>query len=99
MPIVSPVPRLKFARRGANPTLEMIEFVRAALIAASEPVSRNRILRTLSEWNHTTTRRSLNAALEFFEAHGLVEEGRRGVLWLPTSTPAMVQALRAGKRL
>jgi hypothetical protein len=99
MPVVSPLPRLRFARKGANPTLETMEFVRAALIAAAEPVSRNRILRTLAEWNHTTTRRSLNSVLGFFEAHLLVEEGPKGVLWLPGATPAMVQALRAGKRI
>ena len=99
MPVVSPMPRLRFARRGANPTLETVELVRAALIAAAEPVSRNHILRTLAEWNHMTTRRSLNAVLGFFEAHKLIEEGPRGVLWLSGATPGMLQALRAGKRL
>jgi hypothetical protein len=77
----------------------MIEYVRAALLAAGEPVSRNHLLRVLAEWNHTTTRRSLNAILAFFQGHDLVEEGPRGVLWIPTATPAMVQALRAGKRI
>ena len=99
MPILTPVPRLRYARRGANPSLELIEYVRAALLAAGEPVSRNHLLRVLAEWNHTTTRRSLNAILSFFMAHGLVEEGRRGVLWMPTATPLVVQALRAGKRI
>ena len=98
MPIVTPIPRLRYAHRGANPTLEMIVYVRAALRAAAEPVSRNHLLRVLAEWNHTTTRRSLNAILGFFLAHGLVEEGRRGVLWIPTATPQMVQALRSGNR-
>jgi hypothetical protein len=99
MPIVTPVPRLRYARKGANPSLELIEYVRAALLAAGEPVSRNHLLRVLAEWNHTTTRRSLNAVLSFFVAHGLVEEGRRGVLWMPTATPEVVQALRAGRRI
>jgi hypothetical protein len=99
MPIITPIPRLRYARRGANPSLEMIEYVRSALVAAGEPVSRNHVLRVLSEWNHTTTRRSLNAILGFFAAHGLVEEGKRGVLWMPSATPAMVQALRAGRRI
>jgi len=98
MPIITPVPRLRHARRGANPSLEMIEYVRAALVAAAEPVSRNHLLRVLAEWRHTTTRRSLNAILSFFLAHGLVEEGPRGVLWLPNATPQTVQALRAGRR-
>ena len=99
MPIITPLPRLRFARKGANPTLELIEYVRAALVAAAEPVSRNRLLRVLTEWNHATTRRTLNAVLGFFEAHGLVEEGPRGLLWIPGTTPAMVQALRSGKRI
>ena len=99
MPVLTPVPRLRYARRGANPTLEMIEYVRAALVAAAEPVSRNGLLRVLAEWRHATTRRSLNAVLGFFIAHGLVEEGPRGVLWLPTTTPAVLQAFRAGRRL
>jgi hypothetical protein len=90
---------LRYARRGANPSLEMIEYIRAAMLAAGEPVSRNHLLRVLAEWNHTTTRRSLNAVLSFFTAHGLVEEGRRGILWLPTATLPMVQALRAGRRI
>jgi hypothetical protein len=99
MPIVTPVPRLRYARRGANPTLELIEYVRAAMVAAAEPVSRNRLLRVLGEWNHATTRRTLNAILGFFEAHQLIEEGPRGVLWMPNASPAMVQAFRAGKRI
>jgi hypothetical protein len=68
------------------------------LIAAGEPVSRNHLLRVLAEWNHTTTRRSLNAVLSFFMAHKLIEEGPRGVLWMPNATPPMIQALRTGKR-
>jgi hypothetical protein len=99
MPIVTPVPRLRYARRGANPTLELIEYIRAALVAEAEPVSRNRLLRLLAEWNHATTRRTLNAVLGFFGAHGLIEEGPKGVLWLSNATPAMVQALRSGKRI
>jgi hypothetical protein len=99
MPIITPLPRLRYARLGANPTLEMIEYVRAALVAAADPISRNRLLRVLAEWNHATTRRTLNAVLAFFSAHSLVEEGPRGVLWRPTATPAMLTALRAGKRL
>jgi len=99
MPVLTPIPRLRFARRGANPTLEMIEYVRAALVAAAEPVSRNQLLRVLAEWQHATTRRTLNAILQFFGAHGLLEEGPRGVLWVPTATPAMLQAFRAGRRL
>ncbi len=97
--MLTPIPRLRFARRGANPTLEMIEYVRAALVAAAEPVSRNQLLRVLAEWQHATTRRTLNAILQFFGAHGLVEEGARGVLWVPTATTAMLQAFRAGRRL
>ena len=99
MPVLTSLPRLRYARRGANPTLEMIEYVRAALVAAAEPISRNQVLRVLAEWNHATTRRTLNAVLAFFSAHGLVEEGPRGVLWLPSATAAMVEAFRAGRRL
>lgn len=93
------VPKPVFARRGANPTLETIEYVRKALQSADGPVSRNELLRTLRRWNHSTTRQSLNAVLEFFGDMGMVAEGSKGLIWVPEMSDALWEATRKGKPL
>ena len=92
-------PPTEFASTGANPTLETIEYVRAILRQAEIPVSRNEILRTLAEWNHSTTRKSLNAALEFLGADGNVAEGSKGLIWVPEASGMLLEAIRQGRRL
>ena len=93
------VPRPKYARRGANPTLETIEYVLSALQRSDEPVSRNRILATLARWGHSTTRPSLNAALAFLGDEGMVAEGSKGLVWVPEASPDLLEAIRKGRRL
>lgn len=93
-----PAPHPQHARSGANPTLETLEYVRAALLASAEPLSRNRLLMVLAGWGHTTTRRSLNAALAFFAADGIVLEGRSGLVWAPGASPQLLNAVRIGRR-
>lgn len=92
-------PRLKYARRGANPTLETIEYVLGALQKSGEPLSRNRILSMLSRWGHSTTRPSLNAALAFLGDEGMVAEGSKGLVWVPEASPELLEAIRKGPRL
>ncbi len=88
----------RYARPGANPTLETIEYIRAALSASAGPLSRNQLLRILAEWGHATTRRSLNAALAFFAADGIVAEGRGGVVWVPTAPEEVLRGLEDERR-
>jgi hypothetical protein len=86
----------RYARRGANPTLETLEYIQTALAAAGEPVSRNRLLSVLASWGHTTTRRSLNVALDFFIAIGVLEEEGNGVVWnAPPAIGGKLPARRA----
>lgn len=92
-------PRLEFARHGANPTLESIEYVRAILRTAEEPISRNDILRTLSDRSHSMSRQSLNAALGFLAADGSVAEGSKGLIWVPQASPALIESLSKTRRL
>ena len=92
-------PRIEFASRGANPTLETIEYIRAALRCANVPVSRNWILRSLALWGHSTTRQSLNSALEFLAADGNVAEGSKGLIWVPEAPPELMEAIQAARRL
>ena len=92
-------PRLRYARRGANPTLETIEYVLAALQKAEGPISRNKILATLARWGHSTTRPSLNAALAFLGDEGMVAEGSKGLVWVPEASPQLLEAVRTGPRL
>ena len=92
-------PPTNYARPGANPTLETIEYIVAALRGAEGPVSRNSILATLATWGHSTTRQSLNAALEFLGDQGMIAEGRKGLLWVPEARPELLEALRNGPRL
>lgn len=93
------VPRLKYARPGANPTLETIEYVLAALQKSGGPVSRNRVLATLARWGHSTTRPSLNAALAFLGDEGMVAEGSKGLIWVPEASQELLEAIRKGPRL
>ena len=96
---VANVPRPKYARRGANPTLETIEYVLGALQRSEEPVSRNRILATLARWGHSTTRPSLNAALAFLGDEGMVAEGSKGLIWVPAASLELLEAIHKGPRL
>lgn len=92
-------PTPKFAKLGANPTLQSIEFVRAALMAAEVPISRNVLLEQLSRWGHSMTRQSLNAALGFLAADGSIIEGSKGLVWVRPASPAMREAILRGRRL
>lgn len=94
-----PRPRPKYARPGANPTLETIEYVLASLQKAEGPVSRNRLLATLARWGHSTTRQSLNATIAFFGGQGMIAEGSKGLIWVPEASPELVEAIRKGPRL
>ena len=99
MTIRSKAPEPRFARPGANPTLETIEYVQAALRAAPGPISRNRLLAALSGWGHSTTLQSLNAALAFLGAEGIVAEGGKGLIWVPQAAEALLEAIRKPARL
>src|SRR5437899_10323225 len=92
-------PRPRYARKGANPTLETIEYVLSALQKSDGPISRNRILATLARWGHSTTRPSLNAALAFLGDEGMVAEGSKGLVWVPEASPPLAEAIRKGSRL
>ncbi len=98
MTTVTPTQSRRFARPGANPTLETIEYIRGALSAAGGPLSRNQLLGILAEWGHATTRRSLNAALAFFIADGIVAEGLKGVVWVPTAPEELLHGLEQERR-
>ena len=96
---VANAPRPRYAKPGANPTLETIEYVLAALQKADGPVSRNRILVTLGSWGHSTTRQSLNAAVSFLGDQGMIAEGSKGLIWVPEAASELVDAIRKGPRL
>ena len=93
------VPRPRYAKPGANPTLETIEYVLAALRKADGPVSRNRLLATLGGWGHSTTRQSLNAAVNFLGDQGMIAEGSKGLIWVPEAAQELLEAIRKGPRL
>lgn len=88
-----------FAKPGANPTLESIEYLRSALESADGPVSRNHLLSVLAEWGHSTTRQSLNAALSFLDAMGKIAESEKGVVWVPEASPQLRDIIRKGRSL
>ena len=92
-------PELQFARHGANPTLESIEYVRSILREAEEPLSRNDILRVLAYWSHSMARQSLNAAINFLAADGSVAEGSKGLIWVPEAPPELAGAIRKARSL
>ncbi len=96
---VAKAPRPRYAKPGANPTLETIEYVLAALQKAEGPVSRNRLLATLGDWGHSTTRQSLNAAVNFLGDQGMIAEGSKGLIWVPEASQELLEAIRKGPRL
>jgi hypothetical protein len=92
-------PRPEFARPGANPTLESIEYVRGILREANQPLSRNEILRILAGWSHSMGRQSLNAAIKFLAADGSVAEGSKGLIWVPPASPKLADDVRKNRSL
>src|SRR2546426_10687141 len=93
------VPRPRYAKPGANPTLETIEYVLAALQKARSPVSRNRLLATLGHWGHSTTRQSLNAAVNFLGDQGMIAEGSKGLIWVTDASQELLAAIRNEPRI
>ena len=96
---VGKIPRPRFAKPGANPTLETLEYVLAAFQKARGPVSRNRVLATLGDWSHSTTRQSLNAAVNFLGDQGMLAEGSKGLIWVPEASQELLEVIRKGPRL
>lgn len=92
-------PHPKYAKRGANPTLETMEYVLAVLQKSVGPISRNRLLSILADWGHSTTRQTLNAVLAFFGDQGMVAEGSKGLIWVPEASPELLEVIRRGQRL
>lgn len=92
-------PHTEFARRGANPTLETIEYIQSALREAEAPISRNHLLGILCRWGHSTSRQSLNAAIAFLGANGSVAEGSKGLIWVPPASPRLLEIVQEGHRL
>jgi hypothetical protein len=80
-------------------TLSTVEHVRALLEKSTVPVSRNWLLAKLAASGHTTSRRRLNRALEFFESLGVMVEGSKGVQWTSTDSPSLRRAQAIGRRL
>jgi hypothetical protein len=87
-------PKPMFARRGANPTLETIEYIRAILRTSRSPISRNDLLRHLTSWGHGTSRPSLNAALGFLAEEGAVVEGSKGLQWVAQAQGGILDTIR-----
>lgn len=99
MSISARPPELEFARPGANPTLESIEYVRAIFKEAEIPISRNHVLRVLAGWGHSMTRQSLNSIVEFLGAEGAIVEGEKGLVWVPNATGKIAEAIDLGRKL
>lgn len=94
MAVLQTVPRPVHARRGANPTLETLEYIRAILKRAPGPISRNEILRILSGAGHGTTRQALNAAIGFLAEDGGVVEGSKGLQWVYPAEGRILETIR-----
>jgi len=95
----SKAPELRFARPGANPTLETIEYIDGALRGANRPMNRKELLSILASWGHSTTRQSLNAVLAFLGEQGVIAEGSKGLVYVPAASPELLKAIRDGLRL
>lgn len=94
MPLLVSPPEPAFAKPGANPTLETIEYIRAVLRAAPGPINRNQLIRQLTSWGHGTSRPSLNAALGFLAEEGAVVEGSKGLQWVALAQGNILETIR-----
>lgn len=92
------LPAPSHASRGANPTLETLEYIRLVLKRAPGPISRNEILRILSRAGHGTTRQALNAALGFLGEDGSVVEGSKGLQWVYPAEGRILETIRRKTR-
>jgi len=95
----SRAPQIEYARPGANPTLETIELIRAALRESEAPLSRNSILIRLSSWGHSTSRPTLNAALGFLGDEGHTIEGSKGIVWVSDASVKLRAEIQKGHPL
>lgn len=91
-------PKPVFAKPGANPTLETIEYIRAALRLARGPISRTELRQHLTTWGHGTSGPSLNAALGFLAEEGAVVEGSKGLQWATPAHGLMLETIRRKRR-
>src|SRR5947209_20054767 len=89
-------PGLEYAKSGANPSLSNIEYVRAILQRAEEPISRNALLAVLASWGHSTNGPCLNALLELCGDTGMVVEGSKALIWVPEAPPQLFAVIRTG---
>src|SRR5262245_508733 len=94
MPQLEKAPATQFARPGAHPTLEIQEYIRAALRMAHGPMSRNAILAQLKLWGHGTSNAALNAVLGLLVEDGLAVTGSKGFQWAAPASPSMLETIR-----
>jgi hypothetical protein len=73
-----------------------MEYILAALQKSEGPTSRYKLLFTLRQWGHSTTRQSLNVALAFLGDQGMVAEGSKGLIWVPEASPQLLEIIRNG---
>ena len=75
------------------------EAVITLLRRAGDPVSRDWLLEQLIDLGRTTTHAQLDRILRFCFHLGLAVEGSKGIQWIHTASPSLLQALSNGKRL
>jgi hypothetical protein len=61
-------------------------------------MSRNELLSILASWGHSTTLQSINAALAFLGEAGMIAEGSKGLVYVPTASPTLLKAIREGSK-
>lgn len=92
-------PRIQRVVAPVDVNLSTAEFVQSMLEGTGIPVSRNWILGKLREAGLSTTRPRLNRILAHYFRLGLAIEGSKGVQWTQNSSPQLLYAIAAGKRL
>jgi len=73
--------------------------VEEVLRESGEPMSRNQVLRRLADRSRSTTRQKLNVVLGYLGAHGMTAEASRGVQWVASRDPRLLDAIRSGVRV
>ena len=86
-------------RPSPDVNLHTVETVRALLMQAKIPVSRNWLLERLAARGQATTRQRLNRAIGFFLELGVAIEGSKGVQWTHWESPKLERARLFGREV
>jgi len=78
------------------PNLRTILMIEDVLKEADGPISRAEVKRRLPK---QVMHQTLNTALKYLEAHNIILDGRKGIIWIENHNPVFLEMLSKSKKL